>query len=111
MKIQSKCFCREDNACGEYKNQIVAEAPFKCYDVLGEEKSNRVSIDACIASEIAYLWYNGVKTVNSCCGHGNKDIANVIVEEESASIMKKLGYKNNVTKGARPEETFKINII
>ena len=51
-----------------------------------------VCIDLCIASEIAYLWHNGVKTLNSCCGHG-KAMPSVIVDTDDYRKMDLLGYK------------------
>lgn len=31
---------------------------------------NGISIDACIADQIATAWTHGVRTLGSCCGHG-----------------------------------------
>lgn len=104
--MKFKCFCKKDNACGEYKNQVVMESPFVCYNVLGNKKSNRVCIDSCIASIITYLWYNGIETISSCCGHGNDNLAHVIVADSSVEKIKKLGFKKSYIKGARPDNTF-----
>lgn len=54
-----------------------------------------VCIDSCIASEIAYLWHNGVRTLNSCCGHG-KNHPSVIVEPDDYRKMELLGYKYRI---------------
>lgn len=53
-----------------------------------------VSIDPCIVEEIEMLWRNGVRTINSCCGHG-KLRASVIVENSSEQTMIELGYEVN----------------
>lgn len=51
-----------------------------------------VCIDACLATEIGWLWLKGVKTIESCCGHG-KDEGYIAVQADSIPKMKELGYK------------------
>lgn len=53
-----------------------------------------VCCDVCIAKEIEYLNSIGIKTLNSCCGHGNKDLAFVLVENAEKE-MEKLGYEKD----------------
>ena len=100
-----KCFCKKDNTFGEYKNTVEMHTPFT-YNLGGRDKDT-ACIDGCIASDIAYLWYNGVKTLNSCCGHG-KIPAGVIVADCSIEIMKSLGYKNSKLSCAMPDNTFDL---
>ena len=52
-----------------------------------------VGIDTCLASEIGWLWHNGVRTIESCCGH-NKNGGYIAVEFVSVGRMRELGYKN-----------------
>ncbi len=61
--VAGECFC-SNVAFGSYGNV----ADMKCPTATRHD--GWVSIDSCIASEIAWLWANGVATVNSCCGHG-----------------------------------------
>lgn len=52
------------------------------------------SCDKCLRKELEWLNENGVKTINSCCGHGNVDLAMIMTEGEySNSLMKNFGYK------------------
>lgn len=73
-----------------------------------EPKYKGVSIDKCLIYEVLKLWENGIKTTGCCCGHGNKDLAYIGVQDESIPKMKELGY--SVIKNTfRPnsEDTFK----
>jgi len=106
-KPQSICFCKKDNTFGEYKNTVEMITPFK-FD-LGGGKRTHACIDCCIASEIAYLWYNGIETLNSCCGHGLLG-ASVFVKKKSVSKMLELGYKLSTEKSANPDVHFVIDI-
>lgn len=54
-----------------------------------------VGIDTCLVQEIAELWYLGIETVESCCGH-NKNDGYIMVKKEYAREMKKLGYEPRV---------------
>ncbi len=42
--------------------------------------SKDICVDACIAHVIKELWYAGIWTVNSCCGH-NKEAPSIIFSE------------------------------
>lgn len=83
MKIPSfgKCHC-ENIDFGTYDNQVVMKHP----------SGKLVGIDTCIATEIGWLWHQGINTLNSCCGH--KKIAPcVIVDKKDYDKMDGLGYK------------------
>ncbi|MCC8063696.1 MAG: hypothetical protein LIO70_01260 [Clostridiales bacterium] len=57
--------------------------------------------DLCIEEELLALKLCGVHTVNSCCGHGNRQLASILVAgEESRDMMQALGYE---MVGAVPE--------
>jgi hypothetical protein len=73
---------------GSHTGNILMVAP----DWLKEQQPNGVCIDVCIALEISNLWKMGVKTCNSCCGHG-KLPASIVVYEESIEKMVELGYE------------------
>ena len=52
---------------------------------------NGVSLDACIADTIRYLWDNGVSTQGSCCGHNRTTPSIVLADgEENYSRIRKL---------------------
>ena len=60
----------------------------KCYVKLD---ALNVYVDKCIVDEINYLISQGVKTINSCCGHKILK-PSVLVKDESVDKMTKLGY-------------------
>ena len=105
----NKCRCKNVEF-GSYDNTVVMKMPFSNFDCLGKPKSSLVTIDICIATEIASLWKLGVKTINSCCGHG-KICGNVVVADGSISLIKEFGYELDTTeKYANPENTFKLKM-
>ncbi len=54
----------------------------------------RVGIDVCLVQEIAELWYKGIETIESCCGHNVAPSYIAVVNEyEYIEKMKVLGYK------------------
>lgn len=89
----------------------------------GRQTENQyiVTIDSCIASEIAWLWHHEVITLNSCCGH-NQATPWVIVHSRSVDQMKRLGYESQAMMledkslrvtdvSACPRETFMLKGI
>lgn len=62
-------------------------------------RSNEVSIqlnvivDRCLADELLDLNARGITTTCSCCGHGGKRPAHIIVDEPDIPKMLELGYK------------------
>jgi hypothetical protein len=97
--------CRCENVeFGSYDNTVEMIPPFVLYDILGNKKDVWfVSVDTCIASDIGYLWRQGVVTENSCCGHGRVR-ASVVVHPDSIDKMHELGYGQ--IPDAEPECTF-----
>ena len=83
-----ECHCK-DVGFQTYNNTVSMRTPFD----LNHRDDRWVTIDACIATEIAYLWNNGVVTLNSCCGHQKTD-SNVIVDEACHDLMESLGYSD-----------------
>ena len=83
-----ECHCN-DVEFQSYDNQVVMKAPFD----LNHRDDHLVSIDTCIATEIGYLWNNGIKTLNSCCGHQKVD-ASAIIDPGSYDAIEELGYKD-----------------
>ena len=51
------------------------------------------NIEPCVLSEIKNLWALGIETVCSCCGHGDKDAAFIVVDAGSADRMAEIGYE------------------
>lgn len=60
-------------------------------------RSRFFSIDSCLASELNMLWKKGVRTQESCCGHG-KGLSYIAVDEKSIPIMESLGYTYDYTR-------------
>lgn len=61
--------------------------------VIIRQKPFTVQVDDCIAEEIVKINSLGVRTVNSCCGHGKKK-PTAIIENNHGSLQKaiELGY-------------------
>lgn len=74
------------------------------------QNKNVVAVDACIADEVQILNDKGIKTLGSCCGHGNAgkiiDYTNgfgiwkghehpphVLIDKKSNELAKELGYR------------------
>ncbi len=74
------CTC-VDIDFGTYKRAVSMKTP----------EGKLVGIDVCIAREIGELWLAGIKTINSCCGHG-KLPPSVIVAQKDIGKMEELGY-------------------
>lgn len=72
---------------GTYANAVPMWTPWKRED----GKHYCACIDACLAPEIASLWALGIKTRNSCCGHGKLG-GSILVYDESIPAMLELGY-------------------
>lgn len=68
---------------GTFTRTVLMEDPFK---------RKVVGIDLCIATEVAELWWRGIETMASCCGHG-KFPPNVCVAPEFDDLMRELGFK------------------
>lgn len=84
VRAATSCIC--DNVeFGTYAHTVSMKCPFI------ERNDGWVTIDVCIATEIAELWHKGVKTLNSCCGH-QKLRSSVIVSKEYEPVMIGLGY-------------------
>lgn len=53
-------------------------------DWLWEERAipeNGIAIDSCIADQILAAWNEGVRTLGSCCGHGERP-PNVVLTQD-----------------------------
>jgi hypothetical protein len=81
-----RCQCGPDVPMGSYLSQVAMLTPW------GNPHPMMVGIDACLATEIAWLWVKGIRTVASCCGH-NRAPAIVSVESRFHEDMLRLGYK------------------
>lgn len=65
---QEKEFCKQSKM-GGYKCSVYIDSS---YDFC----------DACLRDELMYLKFQGVKTSASCCGHGDKNKASIIVDSK-----------------------------
>jgi len=103
-KPDFKCYCKNIDF-GTYENTV----SMKCPNI--KRKGGWVSIDNCLATVMAFLWKNGIETLNSCCGHQKLETT-VIVSEKSIKKMKELGYKNSTLDAPDnvKKQIFKITI-
>jgi hypothetical protein len=83
--IRFLCTC-ENVSPGDYTNQEVLTVPWP------DGKKRKAGVDRCILSLIMALWSMGIKTKESCCGHGKRD-GFVSVDYDSIASMKKLGFQ------------------
>ena len=83
------CKCK-NILIGSYDRQVSMKDPFNTRN----RNDGWVCIDICICQEIAELWYRGIKTYESCCGH-NKSRGYIMVGEEDKNKMKELGYRQD----------------
>lgn len=84
--IRLRCTCPPDRTPGDtavYAEQVTVA------DLLGSTRPH--PIDRCIAPEVLWLNYHGVRTAGSCCGHG-KMPGSIIVEDGQRRAMLSLGY-------------------
>lgn len=58
--------------------------------------STAVCIDSCIVDDIKKLWYRGIETTGSCCGHG-KERAWVRIHPAFFDEMVFFGYERRLT--------------
>lgn len=92
------CNCKNIEI-GSYDNQVELPAPphiiewaKKTNFSLGGDRLT-VCIDRCLEKEIKALWYEGITTTNSCCGHNMPGLAHIMVIPEDIAWMKAHGYK------------------
>ena len=78
-----------DAAFGSYENQVSMNPPASL------ELRGPISIDLCLASEIAGLWARGIRTVSSCCGHGRLRSYIGVSSWDSTVAMVALGYERD----------------
>jgi len=76
--------------CGEYGCSV--ELP-QHLEPPGADYTRRVSVDACLAAEVLWLWRQGVVTIASCCGHGGDHLGDIIVDDADGGRMRELGYE------------------
>ncbi len=77
LKTPFKNHCR----MGIYTHTVVIEEGIFC--------------DLCLVEEIKELNQKGVKTIASCCGHGNSNLATICVDGIGIRLMEKLGYERH----------------
>lgn len=56
--------------------------------------SPEIAVDGCMKDVIQHLWYNGVTTLNCCCGH-TMQRPSVCVSVASVQKMLELGYEQD----------------
>lgn len=83
------CRCK-DIEFGSYDACVTVVLPWAGAKVRG--------IDACMVPEVAELWRQGIRTVESCCGHNQKH-GYVAVEDEFFHQMIALGYAPDLRSG------------
>jgi hypothetical protein len=117
IKIDSLVGCHcVDVGMQTYDNQVCMIPPFELFNCLGEkktewkamvdkkEKSHQiVCVDTCLATEIGWLWHQGIITTGCCCGHGEKGMAMINVADKSIKKMEELGYEHEAIDPKNPE--------
>lgn len=90
------CTC-ENVAMGSYDNQVTVEIPphMSPYKEARLEAglSCVVCIDRCILETVQHLWSLGIRTIGSCCGHGDPRLAYVAVLDADITAMRSLGLR------------------
>jgi len=79
---------------------------YECCEVLNLPWNNKkVDIDRCLVQEILWLWKQGIKTIECCCGHG---VGNgyIAVEDESVEKMKKINYIKHLNINYKDSDNF-----
>ncbi len=87
FKYKWKCTCTGNEVAGDYSRMEIFEHEGETYQV-----------DSCMVDEIKWLLQQGVKTIESCCGHhlfidGKEVMGYILVSEDSVELMSKLGYE------------------
>lgn len=86
---------------GTYERTVGMKCPFI------ETNDGWVCIDICIARAIAEMWALGIKTLNSCCGHGKLE-PTVIVDMKNVKHAWIHGYRM-VPEGTKENQQGHIN--
>lgn len=73
------CTCRSYNSGEGSTPEVVLPRPAFMPD---GERLNGVPVDACIADVVLSLWYEGVQTLGSCCGHNKRPPSLVLGQGE-----------------------------
>lgn len=97
MQKFRKCKC-ENIDYGTYENQVLLKIPLGLdirYNDPEKMLRTSVSVDACLAKEIQFLWSEGIKTTGCCCNH-NKETHHpfIGVTHDCIEKMKSFGYIN-----------------
>lgn len=91
--MTSRCACIGIEI-GSYDNQVLLRPPpgliFR--NTPDREPAVGLSIDACLAGEVAALWAAGIRTTGCCCGH-NRALPFIGVVADDIAAMKALGYQ------------------
>ena len=64
---------------------------FITYNLDKSRYKEAISVDACLADEIEFLWRKGIRTAGCCCGHGIW-LGFIEVFEEDIPKMEQMGY-------------------
>lgn len=78
---------------GSYSNTETVVTPWN----YSNGRPKWVAIDRCVLKEVQWLWANGVRTLESCCGHGQVD-GYIAVYPEYIRRMHELGYLAQVSR-------------
>lgn len=96
--IMWECTCTGSEDMGDYSRMVIFEHEGETYQV-----------DSCMENEIKWLLKQGVKTIESCCGHVKlKEHSYIMVALDSVELMKTLGYKKRVNPHYPNSEQFFI---
>ena len=92
MICQCRSYNRPDRGGDESEAILTPPRSFDLRHSSGERKE-KISIDACIAHVVQYLWNHDIVTMNSCCGHNDRPPSIIFedqLSEEKAQRIKDL---------------------
>jgi hypothetical protein len=75
---------------GTYNNKEKLTIP---YEWETSKQSREIMVDSCMVTEIKWLWNNGIRTIECCCGHGVNN-GYICVDDPFVEKMELLGYQN-----------------
>ena len=90
----SECDATKSEVAYFRKKRVCAKSKIGAYYCsVNVPFGTRFTCDFCLEAELFDLWKQGIITVGSCCGHGQKHGFIQVIGGESVKKMHELGYK------------------
>ena len=67
--------------------------------------SKKIEVSRCLANEIQWLWDNNITILDCDCGE-REELGYIVVNEDSITKMKEMGYETYVYKDCERYDTF-----